>query len=63
MEKYEYMFFETEIGDYKGTDCTKGAIQELNKLGKEGWKAVGLSAQKIVSYTRPVTILLMRTIQ
>lgn len=61
--QWEYMFAESEIGVYKGKDCTGPFLKRLNELGEKGWEAVGLGIDSIVSYTRPVVVLLKRPVK
>lgn len=62
MAKWEYKIVSSEIGDYKGHDCTSPFIERLNSLGKEGWEAVGIGIDGIASYTRPVVVLFKRPV-
>jgi hypothetical protein len=49
--------YTTEIGTFEGTN---ELLQRLNKLGAEGWEAVGIAAEPEGEHDTGYTVLLKR---
>lgn len=63
MQQWEYMLVESEIGIDRERDCTHIFLERLNKLGEEGWEAVGVGISQRSFSTRPAVVLLKRSKQ
>ena len=48
---------------YKVIDTRKQVEDELNRLGAEGWKVVGVTTKKQALIAPPAAIILMRVLQ
>jgi len=49
--------------EYKVIDTGKHVEHELNKLGAEGWKVVGVTTRKQLLIAPPAAIILIRKLQ
>jgi hypothetical protein len=49
--------------EYKVIDTGKRVEEELNRLGAEGWKVVGVTTKKQLFIAPPQAIILMREVQ
>jgi hypothetical protein len=49
--------------EYKVLDTGKTLEADLNALGKEGWKVVGVTTKKQLFIAPPQAVILMREIQ
>ena len=49
--------------EYKVIDTGKQVEDELNKLGAEGWKVVGVTTKKQALIAPPAAIILMRELR
>ncbi len=49
--------------EYRVIDTRKQVEDELNKLGAEGWKVVGVTTKKQALIAPPAAIILMRELQ
>lgn len=49
--------------EYKVIDTGKGVEKELNELGSEGWRVVGVTTKKQLFIAPPAAIILMRELQ
>jgi hypothetical protein len=49
--------------EYKVIDTGKQVEDELNRLGGEGWRVVGLTTKKQLFIAPPAAIILMRELQ
>lgn len=46
--------------EYKVIDTGKGVEQQLNELGAQGWRVVGVTTKKQLFIAPPQAIILMR---
>jgi hypothetical protein len=46
--------------EYKVLDTGKGIDEDLNRLGAEGWRVVGVTTKKQLFIAPPAAIILMR---
>jgi hypothetical protein len=49
--------------EYRVLDTDKNLEQELNALGRDGWKVVGVTTKKQLFIAPPQAIILMRTVE
>lgn len=49
--------------EYKVIDTGKRVEKELNELGAEGWKVVGVTTKRQLFIAPPAAIILMRELQ
>jgi hypothetical protein len=49
--------------EYKVIDTGKHVEEELNKLGAEGWRVVGVTTKKQLVIAPPQAIILMREVE
>ena len=49
--------------EYKVLDTSKNLERELNALGKDGWKVVGVTTKKQLFIAPPQAVILIREVQ